>query len=188
MSGGGGSNRIEDTAAQKKLASIAAQRFNLYQKYYVPLENQFIGEVKAMSGEGAYKDVEGVVSSALNPRFQNARNVVNQRLFAQNVDPSSGRFSAAAVDLTNEQGRGMGLGTAAGLSGQTDRYYQGLSNIVAMGQGQAGTAISGLGDIAGFAGDVARAQSRGKLDKYVAGQEMAGTAVGTGLGIYGAFG
>ena len=38
--GGGGSTQIKDTAAQKKLASIAAQRFNLYQKYYVPLENQ----------------------------------------------------------------------------------------------------------------------------------------------------
>lgn len=185
---GGGDNKVEDTAAQKKLASIAAQRFNLYQKYYVPLENQFIGEVKAMSGEGAYKDVEGVVTAALNPQFQNARNMVNQRLFSQNVDPSSGRFSAASVDLTNEQGRGMGLGTAAGLSAQTDRYYQGMQNIVAMGQGQVGTAISGLGDVAGFAGDVARAQSRGELDKYLARQEQAGTAIGTGLGVYGAFG
>ena len=27
---GGGDNKVEDTAAQKKLASIAAQRFNLY--------------------------------------------------------------------------------------------------------------------------------------------------------------
>lgn len=186
--GGGGSTQVKDTAAQKKLASIAAQRFNLYQKYYVPLENQFIGEVQAMSGDAAYKDVEGVISASLNPQFQNARNVVNQRLFSQNVDPSSGRFSAASVDLTNEQGRGMGLGVAAGLSGQTDRYYQGLQNIVAMGQGQAGTAMSGLGDIAGFAGNVARSQSRGELDKYMARQEQAGTAIGTGIGAYSAFG
>ena len=90
--GGGGSTQIKDTAAQKKLASIAAQRFNLYQKYYVPLENQFIGEVQAMSGDAAYKDVEGVISASLNPQFQNARNIVNQRLFSQNVDPSSADF------------------------------------------------------------------------------------------------
>ena len=188
MCGGGGSTKVKDTAAQKKLASIAAQRFNLYQKYYVPLENQFIGEVKALSSDAAYKDVEGVVSASLNPEFQNARRFVTEKLFSQNVDPSSGKFSAASVDLTNEQGRGMGLGIAAGLSGQTDRYYQGMQNIVAMGQGQAGTAISGLGDVAGFAGEVARAQSKGALTKYIADKEAAGTAVGTGLGIYGAFG
>ena len=32
MSGGGGSTTIKDTKSQKALASIAAQRFNLYQQ------------------------------------------------------------------------------------------------------------------------------------------------------------
>ena len=46
--GGGGSTKIKDSASQKALASIAAQRFNLYQQYYVPLENQYMSDVFAM--------------------------------------------------------------------------------------------------------------------------------------------
>jgi len=188
MSGGGGSTEIKDTPAQKALASIAAKRFNLYQQYYVPLENQFIGEVQALTSLGKFQDVEGVVSASLNPEFQNARRMVTSRLMQQNVDPSSGKFRAAQTDISSAQGRGMGLGVASGLSGQVDRYYQGMQNIVAMGQGQAGQAMSGLGDIASMAGEVSRSQARADLDRYMADQEMAGTMIGTGLGVYGAFG
>jgi len=184
MSGGGGSQEIKDTPAQKALASIAAQRFNLYQQYYVPLENQFIGEVQALTSLGKFQDVEGVVSASLNPEFQNARRMVTNRLVQQNVDPTSGRFRSAQTSISSAQGRGMGLGVASGLSGQADRYYQGMQNIIAMGQGQAGQAMSGLGDIASMAAEVSRSQARSELDKYMAGQEMLGTAIGTGLGVF----
>lgn len=182
MSGGGGSTTIEDTPAQKKLASIAAQRFNLYQQYYVPLENQFIGEVKALTQQGKFDSVESVVTASLNPEFQNARNMVSNRLMQENVDPTSGRYTAAMEDLSQRQARGTGLAAASGASSQIDRYYQGMQNIVSMGQGQAGTSISGLGDIATMSGQIARAQAQGGLDKYLARQESKGTAVGTALG------
>ena len=47
MCGGGDSGpaTIKDTAAQKKLAELAAKRFNLYQQYFVPLENQYIADI-----------------------------------------------------------------------------------------------------------------------------------------------
>lgn len=183
MSGGGGSTEIKDTPAQKKLASIAAQRFNLYQQYYVPLENQFIGEVKALTQQGKFDSVESVVTASLNPEFQNARNMVSNRLMQQNVDPTSGRYTAAMEDLSQRQARGTGLATASAGSQQIDRYYQGMQNIVAMGQGVAGTGISGLGDIAAMSGEIGRAQARAGLDRFMAGQEVAGTAVGTALGV-----
>ncbi len=183
MSGGGGSTEIKDTPAQKKLASIAAQRFNLYQQYYVPLENQFIGEVKALTQQGKFDSVESVVTASLNPEFQNARNMVSNRLMQQNVDPTSGRYVATMEDLSQRQARGTGLATASAGSQQIDRYYQGMQNIVAMGQGVAGTGISGLGDIATMSGEIGRAQARAGLDQYMAGQEAVGTAVGTALGI-----
>ena len=48
-------------------------------------------------------------------------------------------------NITNVQGSSIGRGSAAGQSAQLDRYYQGLENIVAIGQGQAGTANLGGG-------------------------------------------
>jgi hypothetical protein len=73
----------------------------------------------------------------------------------------------------------MGLGTAEGLSGQVDRYYQGMQNIIAMGQGQAGSAIAGLGDV----GELA--QKRGIAEAKQSAQSSQGSAaiVGTGLGV-----
>ena len=184
MSGGGGSTEIKDTVAQKKLAEIAARRFNLYQQYYVPLENQFIGEVLNLSNTGKFNDVAGVVSASIKPEFDNARKLVTNKLFSNNVDPSSGRFTSTMDNLTSVQGSSTGRGTAAGQSAQLDRYYQGLQNVVAMGTGQAGDSISGMGDIASFAGNVARGEARAGLTRSMANKEVAGTLLGAGLGYY----
>lgn len=180
--GGGGSTQIKDSESTKKLANIAARRFNLYQQYYVPLENQFIGEVLNLTSVGKFADVAGVVSASLNPEFQNARNMVINRMTSSGVDPSSGKFRANLSNITNVQGSSIGRGSAAGQSAQLDRYYQGLENIVAIGQGQAGTAMSGLGDVATLAGNVARGEARAGLTDYMARQEAVGTAVGSGIG------
>ena len=153
--GGGGSTQIKDSESTKKLANIAARRFNLYQQYYVPLENQFIGEVLNLTSVGKFADVAGVVSASLNPEFQNARNMVINRMTSSGVDPSSGKFRANLSNITNVQGSSIGRGSAAGQSAQLDRYYQGLENIVAIGLGQAGNGMSRLGDVARLAGNVA---------------------------------
>ena len=137
-----------------------------------------------MADTGKFNDVAGVVSSSLKPEFDNARKLVTNRLFQNNVDPSSGRFMATSDAITAETGSAIGRGTAAGQSGQLDRYYQGLQNVVAMGTGQAGQTMSGLGDIARYSGDVARARARGEITEAMAREEAVGTALGAGLGYY----
>jgi hypothetical protein len=161
--GGGGSTKIKDTPAQKSLARIAAQRFNLYQQYFVPLENQFISDVFTMK----------------QPEFQKARGQLEQRAFQQGVDPTSGQFRGTSQQFAQTQARGMGLGTAEALSGQTDRYYQGLQNIIALGEGQAGKTMSGLADVA----DIARQRSTAEAKTEFARSSMLGEVAGTGLGL-----
>jgi len=191
MGGGGGSTTIEDTASQKALASIAARRFNLYQQYYVPLENQFIQDVFSMADPTAYENVSGFVNALQQPQFQQARRDMERAAFAQGVDPTSGQYRGTTAAMGQAQARGMGIGTAEALSGQTDRYYQGLQNIIAMGQGQAGQAIAGLSDVGELAGKRAAAEARTGLGSYLGRQQLIGTAVGTGVGLgmaSGAFG
>lgn len=183
MSGGGGSTEIKDTASQKKLAEIAARRFNLYQQYYVPLENQFIADVYSMMDPSAFQSVEGLVSAVMQPEFQAARRNLEQQAFAQGMDPTSGQYQARASEMQQAQAQGMGRGVAQGLSQQVDRYYQGMQNIVAMGQGQAGQAMAGLGDIADIAQKQASAQAATSFGNYLGRQQLLGTAVGTGIGL-----
>ena len=90
--GGGGSTKIKDTAAQKSLARIAAQRFNLYQQYFVPLENQFISDVQALKEPSNFENVASFVNAIQQPEFQEQRRQLTQQAFQQGVDPTSGQF------------------------------------------------------------------------------------------------
>ena len=106
--------------------------------------------------------------------------------FAQGADPTSGRYQAAASAMQTAQARGMSAGTTEALSGQVDRYYQGMQNIVAMGQGQAGQAMAGLGDVANLAQQRATAEAKTSFSNYLGRQQLIGSAVGAGVGLYGA--
>ena len=183
MSGGGGSTEIKDTASQKALASIAAQRFNLYQQYYVPLENQFISDVAGMMDPTSFESVEGFVNALQQPEFQAATRNMQQQAFAMGADPTSGQYQARASQMQQAQARGMGLGTSQALSGQVDRYYQGMQNIIAMGQGQAGQAISGLADVGSLAQQRAAAEAKTSFSNYLGRQQAIGSAVGLGVGL-----
>lgn len=182
MSGGGGSTKIEDTKSQKALASIAAQRFNLYQQYYVPLENQYMSDVFAMKNESSFSNVESFVTALQQPEFQAARKQMQQRAFSVGADPTSGQYQAAASQMQQAQAQGMGRGTAEALSGQVDRYYQGMQNIIAMGQGQAGQAMAGLGDVGQLAQQRGRSIAQESLGDYTSALGAAGTAAGLGYG------
>ena len=181
--GGGGSTQIKDTKAQKALASIAAQRFNLYQQYYRPLENEFMAQVSAMKDPSAFESVEGYISALQQPEFQTARANMQRQAFAQGADPTSGQYQAAASQMQQAQARGMGLGATEGLSGQLDRYYQGMQNIIAMGQGQAGTAISGIADVGQLAQRRGIAEAQQAFQKAQAGQAVIGQGLGFGTGL-----
>jgi hypothetical protein len=183
MSGGGGSTTIKDTASQKALASIAAQRFNLYQQYYVPLENQFMSDVAGMMDPTAFENVEGFVNALQQPEFQAAKRNMQQQAFSMGADPTSGQYQARASQMQQAQARGMGLGTSQALSGQVDRYYQGMQNIIAMGQGQAGQAIAGLADVGSLAQQRAAAEAKTSFSNYLGRQQAIGSAVGLGVGL-----
>jgi len=185
MCGGGGSDgKIKDTAAQKALAKIAAKRFNLYQQHFVPLEQQFMSDVFSLRSPGAFQSVEGYVNAISTPEYQQARGQLEQNLFAQGSDPSSGQFQGKSAAITKAQQRGMSLSTSEALSGQTDRFYQGIQNIVALGEGNAGETMSGLGDIGDIASRRAQETARTAYAKNTAGQQMIGSAAGIGLGAY----
>lgn len=184
MSGGSGSTTIQDTAQQKALASIAAQRYNLYQQYYVPLENEYIKNIQAMTDPAAFESVEGYVTAMQQPQMQAARVGLDQQAFQRGIDPQSGQYQARAEQLSRGQARGMGLGTAEALSGQVDRYYQGLQNVIAMGQGQAGQAVAGMADVAELGQRRAISEAQSAFTRGQAQQSIIGTGLGFGAGLY----
>ena len=59
-----------------------------------------------------------------------------------------------------------------------------MENIIAMGQGQAGQAMSGLGDVANIAQKRGRAVAQESMGDYTSALGAAGTAAGLGYGYY----
>ena len=187
MCGGGGDSgpaTIKDTAAQKKLAELAAKRFNLYQQYFVPLENQYIQDVFNLGDSAAFESVDSFVNALQQPEYQATRKGIEAEAFARGMDPTSGQYRGAVSDVLAASGRGGALGAAEALSGQVDRKYQGIQNIIQMGQGQSGKAIAGLGDVATLALERAKSEGKTAAAEYLGRQNLIGTAVGTGVGLY----
>lgn len=100
------------------------------------------------------------------------------------MDPTSGQYRGAVSNVLTASGRGGALGAAEALSGQVDRKYQGIQNVIQMGQGQSGKAIAGLGDVATLALERAKSEGKTAAAEYLGRQQLIGTAVGTGVGLY----
>ena len=139
-------------------------------------------DVFAMKSDGAFNDVEGFVNALQQPQFQAARKNMENKAFAMGADPTSGQYQATAAKMQEAQAQGMGRGTAEALSGQVDRYYQGMQNIVAMGQGQAGQAMAGLGDVATLGQKRGQAIAQESMSNYTGGLGALGAAAGLGYG------
>ena len=182
--GGGGPASIKDTAAQKKLAELAAKRFNLYQKYFVPLENQYITDVFSLGDDSSFESVDAFINALQQPEYQATRKGIQAEAFARGMDPTSGQYRGNIQNLLTSSARGGALGGAEAQSAQVDRMYQGMQNVIQMGQGQAGQAIAGLGDVATLALDRAKSEAKTAATDYLGRQQLLGTAVGTGAGLY----
>jgi hypothetical protein len=187
MCGGGGKGgpaSVKDTAAQKKLAEIAARRFNLYQQYFVPLENQYIQDVFSLGDDASFESVESFVNALQQPEYQATRKGIEAEAFARGMDPTSGQYRGAVENVINQSARGASLAAAEAQSGQADIKYQGLQSLINIGQGQSGKAIAGIGDVASLATERAKSEAQTAANNYLARQSLIGTGVGTGVGLY----
>ena len=182
--GGGGPAQIKDTVAQKKLAELAAKRFNLYQKYFVPIENQYISDVFSLGDDSAFESVDSFINALQQPEYQATRKGIEAEAFARGMDPTSGQYTGAISNLSTSSARSGALGAAEAMSGQVDRKYQGIQNVVQMGQGQSGQAIAGLGDVATLALERAKSEGKTAAADYLGRQQLIGTAAGTGVGLF----
>lgn len=175
---GKGVKKQDESPETRALAEVAAQRFNRYKEVFAPLEDQYIEDVFNVRDQGNYEMAGGLASAAYQPEFQKANQNFAGEMFQQGVDPSSGAFQQNSAALRRAQAVKQGLGIGGAKIDNTDRFYKGLQGIVAMGQGQAGEAISGMGTLASNAEDKAKASAAAAFDNSSA--IRSGVAAGLG--------
>jgi|TARA_R100000951_G_scaffold94896_1_gene83825 hypothetical protein len=178
MCGGGGSDPKE-LESKEALAQQAANALQRYGQVFVPLENMFINDTKAMFEEGAADNAMAAAQNQTSAMYEQGLGDMQGAQFNMGLDPTSGRAKKESSALREAQARGMGLaGADAGL-GYTDAAYQGLGNVIAMGQGLQSNAMTG--NIDRMQNSLDRAGAAAKAD-FARSQSLA-TIAGTGTGI-----
>lgn len=181
----GGDKTPDATETERALAEVAVSRINRYKQVFAPLENKLFREIYRIREPGQYDEVAGQASAAVEGEFGAAERDMTRTMSARGVDPSSGAFAGGSRALSKAKERALATGVAGAQVDNTDRFYEGVEGIVAMGQGQARDAVEGLGAVASRSNDAARIQARTAFDKATGVREVAGTAVGAAAG-YGA--
>jgi hypothetical protein len=181
MCGGGGSEPKEQ---ESKLA-LAQQAANALQRYgdvFVPLENMYIDDATAMFDEGASDQAMAAAQNQTSAIYEQGFGDMRGAQFQAGLDPMSGRAQGESNALREAQARGMGLaGSDAGLS-YTDAAYQGLGNVIAMGQGLQTQAVAGNIDRMQTSLDRAGAAAKRDFQNSQILASIAGTGAGMAAG------
>ena len=147
MSGGGG-DKVEESEYEKAQALVARQRMDDYQNDFQQYEDKFIQEVVDMNSEENSQRALELSVTPLAKAFADEGIRIQKSMNAGGVNPNSGKAKSVKSSVAGLQaGAEVDSGSRAVMS-QKDNYISGLQNIVAIGQGQAGEAMNGLGDLA----------------------------------------
>ena len=182
MSGGGG-GKPEELESKKALAEQAAISLQRYGQIFVPLENQYIQSTLNQFSEQAYQNPMGQAATQAAGAYETGmQDFQNAAMMQRGLDPSMGAYQNESAALRTAQARGVGQAmTDAGLT-NTDRAYQGLSNIVKMGQGLATDTMQGSMEVAQNQMDRVTAQAQRDFGASSSLRNVAGTVAGTGAG------
>ena len=181
---GGGGDKPREVESKNALAQQAANALSRYGDVFVPLENMYINDTKAMFADGASDLSMAATQNQTAAIYEQGFGDMRGAQFQMGLDPNSGRALGESNALREAQARGMGLaGSDAGLA-STDAAYQNLSNVIQMGQGLQAQAVDG--NISRMQGSLDRADSAAQRD-FANSQSIASIA-GTGAGMAAGYG
>ena len=184
MSGGGGDTEVKETAAEIALAEVAAKKWQDYQADFIPLENQYMEQVKKLDSANVQNRVAANAGANVASQMAGSGVGLQQQSFARNLDPTSGSFKTKSGVLNTAIQKSIDNAANNAKFGAENAYIQGVGNVVAMGNGQETAAYNSMGQLAGQASQQAINDARSDFTKAQSEQEMVGSVVG-GLSAYG---
>ena len=180
--GKGGSSEVKETSYQKAQADVAAAQWALYQNDLKQYENLFMDKVDNLNDESNYTKVAGDAAVQTTSAFTDARQQLSDGLLASGVDPSSGKYQAAMDDVTGAQVSSQVDTTSRAQNDQASKYTAGLSDVVALGQGQKADALEGYSSLATSSGNKAISDAESAYNSNASMMNTIGTAAGAYAG------
>ena len=173
----GGTPSVKETQYEKELAKVYAEQWGYYKSNIVPIENKVIAKAHKANDSSTYNKISADSNIGYQKSFSSANKQTLKNLTASGVDPSSGKFKGAVSSLSDMEGSVSSDAKSRSQVAGQERYIDKMSNVVAMGQGQAQSSVASLNDIA------VNSQRKAYNDASIASQDKANT-----LGAIGAIG
>ena len=178
--GGGGDNKIEETAEQREQADVAMMQWKDYLNKYRPFEDAFMEDVDRMNTGQQYNQVAGLAAVPVESQFSTAVRDTSRAMVSGGLNPTSGAFKSNLSKLDRAKSTTKADNMNQAQVGQQNRYVSGISNIVRMGQGQETEAVQGFGDLASMSSRKAYNDANNALNNRRDNQQLAGAVVGAG--------
>lgn len=178
---GGRRDKPKETESQKAAAEIANKQWGIYQSNLEPFEDTFIQRVDAFNSSQNMDKGEQDVAVNHNQEFGKAREGLSQSLTSTGIDPSSGKYQSAMNQRTQDQALTQADTTNRVQSTEQDKYLAGLSDVVAMGDGQKGGALAGISDTANSSLRKSIADAQTSFNEHAAMANTVGTVAGAGV-------
>lgn len=156
---GGGGGEIEETELEKETARIALEKYNYLQPQLKAAEDFYIEEVQDLNNESQYKDLAKTIGVTTHSQFDETGRAVATDMAASGIDPSSGRFQGTLDKISTAAGKSSADAVNKGQTTQQDNALTGISNVVAMGEGQSAQSIDGMMDVANQSSAYARQEA-----------------------------
>lgn len=176
--GGGGSTEVKETSAEKAQAAVAKEQWNYYQNNLKQYENLFMDKVDDLNNESNYTSVAGGAATQTSSAFGEARDKTAANLAASGVDPTSGKYQSTMKDITDKQSVSQLDTVSRAQNTQADKYTAGLSDVVAIGNGQEADALSGYSSMASSSAAKAASDAESAFNSHSALTNGLGTAAG----------
>ncbi|GGI85812.1 hypothetical protein GCM10007978_24340 [Shewanella hanedai] len=144
----GKSDTVKETEYEKELAKVYGEQWNYYKENIVPVENTVIEDAKSSNDTSVYQNISDDSNLGYQRSFAQASGTSADQLAASGVNPNSGKFKGQMSNLSDmEASVSTDAKSRSQIAGQ-ERYIDKMSNVMAMGQGEAQEAVASLNDIA----------------------------------------
>ncbi len=163
----GGNDKVEETEYEKELANVYGEQWEYYQQNIVPVENRVIDDAKKSNDSSVYQGISDDVNLSYQKSFSETGKRTLNDMASQGVDPSSGKGKAAVSSLADIEASVKADATSRSQVAGQERHIDKMSNIMAMGQGEAQQSVSSLSDIA------INSQRKASNDASIASQNKA---------------
>ena len=182
--GGSSDNEVKETSAEVAAAEVAGKQWDLYQNELKGFEDTFMQRVDNFNSTQNMQDTKQSVDVAYAGQFSDARVGLADSMAASGVDPSSARFKSEMANTATTQSITQGDTVNRAQVGEQDKYVAGLQDITAVGMGQKGESLAGLGDTASMSLAKATNDANNDFNTRSANLQTAGAVAGAGLSYY----